>query len=323
MAEQMPKTQSAGGQAVMEGVMMMSGQHVAMCVRRKDHSISTVTEEVGGAKKRPAVFKWPIIRGVVNLVTQLKIGYRMIMKSADFVLEDEGEEVASEGSGVITGVAGILALVVSLGLFFALPSFLAGLFLAPGPWLLVAEGGIRILLFMGYMVAVGLLPDMRRVYMYHGAEHKTLWCYQKGEELIPENAKKYSRLHPMCGTNYLFLVMLVSILIFSLMGVQANPWLRILIRILMIPVVAGVAYEVLKLFTNKENILAKIVRAPGILLQYLTTREPTEDMLEVAASALSTVLAAGDAVQVEGKEGQREGKADESMGGEVQADVPL
>ncbi|MDL2225949.1 DUF1385 domain-containing protein [Eubacteriales bacterium OttesenSCG-928-M02] len=278
-----------GGQAVMEGVMMMSQDAICMCVRRKDGSITTVAEENTASGKGPKVWKWPIIRGVVNLVRQLKVGYRMIMKSADFMLEDEGE-AEENGSGAMGWIAGAAAIVLALGLFFALPSFLAGLVVKPGPWLLVMEGIIRILIFMGYMLIVGLMPDMKRVYMYHGAEHKTLWCYQKGEELTAENAKKYSRLHPMCGTNYLFLVMLVSILIFSLLGVQENLWLRIGIRIVMIPVVAGVAYEVLKLFTNKDHIFAKIVRAPGILLQYLTTREPTDDMLEVAACALTTVL---------------------------------
>ena len=275
-----------GGQAVMEGVMIKCGERTVMCVRRKNGEITTVCEEKTPIAKRHKWMGWPVIRGFVNLIEQLGVGFRMLMKSANFIEEDEGVETSSTGSSIAMGTIGVLSVLLALAIFFAAPTFLAGLFLPPGAGLLALEGAFRLLLFAGYVAVIALMPDMRRVYMYHGAEHQALFCYEHGEQMTPENARKYSRLHPRCGTNYLFLVMIVSIVIFSLLGVQANPFLRAGIRILVIPLVAGVAYEVLKLFARQNNILAKIVRAPGLALQYLTTREPTDDMLEVAAAAV-------------------------------------
>jgi len=275
-----------GGQAVMEGVMIKCGEKTVMCVRRKDGTITTVSEHNTPIAKKHKWLGWPIIRGSVNLVEQLMVGFRMLMKSADFIEEDEGIEVSQKSKMVTTGIVAVVAIALFLGIFFVTPTLLAGLILPPGPGLLALEGLFRMLLFILYMAAVAIMPDMRRVYMYHGAEHKCLFCYENGEEMNAQNARKYTRLHPRCGTNYMFLVMIVSILLFSLLGIQANPLMRAGIRILMIPVVAGVAYEVLKFFARRENVLAKIVRAPGLFLQYLTTREPTDDMLEVAAAAV-------------------------------------
>ena len=283
-----------GGQAVMEGVMVKCGRTTAMAVRRKDGSITTELREDTSIAQRFPFLKWPILRGCVNLIEQLRIGYVMLMKSANYMEEDElaeaGEEKPSKAATAATGgIALFFVLVLMIGLFFLLPTLIAG-WVAPGTGsgMVAMESVARLLIFIGYLVLVGLMPDMKRIFMYHGAEHKALYCYQNGEAATAENAQKYSRLHPRCGTTYLFLVMIVSILVFSLLGVQGSPVVRVLVRIALLPLVAGIAYELLRFFAKYDNLLARIIRAPGLALQYLTTREPTPDMLEVATVAIRT-----------------------------------
>ena len=275
----------------MEGVMVKCGATTAMAVRRKDGSITTDVRMDVSAGQRHSWLKLPLIRGCVNVVEQIRIGYVMLMKSARYMEEDElGEDEkpsrAAETAGV--GLSLFLALVLMIGLFVLLPTTLAAIVGKGNVGISAFESIFRILIFVLYILAIGLLKDMRRIFMYHGAEHKTLHCYEHGEEPTPENAKKYSRLHPRCGTTYLFLVVLVSILVFSLVGIQGNVFVRMAVRIALLPLVAGIAYELLRFFAKHENWIAKVVRAPGLALQYLTTREPEPDMLEVAMTAIET-----------------------------------
>ena len=284
-------SKAIGGQAVIEGVMVKCGATTAMAVRRKDGSITTDVRMDVSAGQRHSWLKLPLIRGCVNVVEQIRIGYVMLMKSARYMEEDElGEDEkpsrAAETAGV--GLSLFLALVLMIGLFVLLPTTLAAIVGKGNVGISAFESIFRILIFVLYILAIGLLKDMRRIFMYHGAEHKTLHCYEHGEEPTPENAKKYSRLHPRCGTTYLFLVVLVSILVFSLVGIQGNVFVRMAVRIALLPLVAGIAYELLRFFAKHENWIAKVVRAPGLALQYLTTREPEPDMLEVAMTAIET-----------------------------------
>ena len=185
----------------------------------------------------------------------------------------------------------------AVGLFFLLPTFLSGLLLrgytGATIWKSVTEGVVRLVIFLGYLVGIGALKETKRLFMFHGAEHKTIACYEHGAELTPENAMKYSRLHPRCGTNYLFLVMAVSILFFTVIGFNANFLLRLLTRIIFLPVVAGLSYEVLRFGGKSESLLARIVRAPGMWLQHITTKEPDAGMLEVAHRSLQAGAGSG------------------------------
>ena len=282
------KQSSIGGQAVIEGVMVKSPRRVCMAVRRPDGGIELVEQETIPYSKRHKWAALPIIRGFVNLVEQLGIGYKMLMKSADIAFPEEAQEEGTAGMGILGVLSTALAVILALGLFFVLPSLIAGWILPEGGvWFNLLEGGIRMAIFVVYLGGVSIMKDMRRVYMYHGAEHKVLHCYE--HDLLPtaENAKKFSRVHPRCGTSFLFLVMVVSIVVFSCLGIGSNIWIRVLSRIVLIPLVAGLSYEVLKLVAKRDGILAKIIRAPGLWLQRLSTREPSDDMVEVAAAALN------------------------------------
>ena len=242
----MTKQSNLGGQAVIEGVMIQSPTKICMAVRRKDGSITTTSEPASTFAARHPWAKWPVVRGLVNLCAQLKSGYRMLNKSADYLMIDEGEQ--TEEGGVWAVVSVVFAMVLALGLFFLLPSLLASWMLPEGSgWLNITEGVIRLAIFVLYMAIVGLWKDMKRVFMYHGAEHRVLHCIEHGLEPTPENSKKFPVVHPRCGTSYLFLIMVVSILVFSLLGKSDVLWQRLVLRIVLIPLVAGLSYEVLKL----------------------------------------------------------------------------
>lgn len=281
------KVVNMGGQAVIEGVMIKAEHYASLAVRKKDGSISVTGEEIIPLKEKHKIAGWPIIRGVVNLCSQLALGYRMLTKSA-YLAEGE-EEQDSEWMGVF---AGVLAIVLAVGLFMLLPSFLASwLFPTRTIWMNLTEGGIRILIFVGYMAAVSIMKDMRRVFMYHGAEHRVLHCIEHELEPTVENTKKFKVVHPRCGTSYMFLVMVVSILVFSLLGGGDTIWIRAGLRIVLLPLVAGLAYEVLKLAARFDGIGARIIRTPGLWLQHLSTRIPDDDMVEVAAAAYADAFA--------------------------------
>ncbi len=269
----------------MEGVMIQSPTHISMAVRRKDGSITIVKEEASKFSTRHPWAKWPIIRGIINLGVQLKAGYRMLLKSADLIAVDEtGEQ--EQSMGFLGSVVMVVSIAMALGLFVVLPNVLTrAVVTGSGLWRNLLEGLVRMLILAMYMATVGLMSDMKRVYMYHGAEHRVLHCYEHGLEPTPQACSQFSVVHPRCGTSFLFLVALVSILVFSILGRGATLWSGIVIRLLSMPLVAGLAYELLRFAARHENILTKILRAPGLLLQRLTTRIPTDDMIEVAAAA--------------------------------------
>jgi len=289
----------------MEGVMMRDETSYAMVVRNaKTNEMICIKEQSLSASKKNKFYALPIVRGVVNFAQMLSVGMKTIMKSADLCgIEAEGEpskfdifiskKFGDKADSIIMGISVFLAVGFAILLFMMLPSIIAGFFsgLTSNSLALNAiEGAVRLLIFFIYILAISKMKDIERVFMYHGAEHMTIHCYEHEKELTVENAKGFTTLHPRCGTNYLFLVMIVSIIVFSFLGFSANPFLRILIRLIMLPLVAGIAYEVLRACARHENILTKIVRAPGLFMQYFTTKKPTDDMLEVAIAAFNIAM---------------------------------
>ena len=296
---------SVGGQAVMEGVMMKSDEGMALAVRKADGTIVTEYKKTKSKAQKGTFLGLPVVRGVVAFVESLTVGMGTLSRSAELLGEELQEEPSrfekflAEKLGksvdkVVMGIAVILAVVLAVGLFFILPTLISSLILGKAEvasiWKSLIEGVVRVMIFIGYILAVSFVKDVRRVFMYHGAEHKTIACYEAEEEMTPENAMKHTRLHPRCGTNYMFLVMAVSILFFAVVGWGSSVLLRIVTRIIFLPVVAGLSYEVLKLAAKSDNIIARIVRAPGLALQRITTKEPTEDMIEVAIAAFNLAM---------------------------------
>ena len=302
----MARVSSVGGQAVMEGVMMKSPTGVALAVRRADGTIATRYNNWTTRAQKGTFWGLPIIRGVVTFIESLTTGMNTLTESAKLAGEDIEEEPTkfekwlSEKLGksvesIVIGIAVILAVALSVGLFFMLPLGISSLIFGKaasvaGVWKSLTEGLVRLIIFIGYIAFCSSIKDVKRTFMYHGAEHKTIACYEAEEELTPENAAKHSRLHPRCGTNYLFLVMAVSILFFAAIGWNANFAVRLAMRIAFLPVVAGLSYEVLRLAARYDNWFTRIIRAPGMALQRITTKEPTPDMLEVAIAAFNLAM---------------------------------
>lgn len=296
---------SVGGQAVMEGVMMrtMSGG-IALAVRKADGTIETEYTPKREDAKSP-ILKWPVVRGVVAFVDSIGTGMKMMTRSAELygeAIEEEpsrfekwiAKKTGKDVMDIAIVVAVVFAVALAIGLFVLLPSLITQLIpwqeSTPRIWKSLAEGFVRLLIFLGYITAISMMKDIRRVYMYHGAEHKTIACYEHEAPLTPESAMRYSRLHARCGTNYLFLVMAVSILFFAMLPYAENLLLRVLTRLVFLPLVAGLAYEVLKLAAASDALWARIIRAPGLGLQYLTTREPEPAMIEVAIKAFELAI---------------------------------
>lgn len=302
----MARVSSVGGQAVMEGVMMKSPTGVALAVRCADGTIATRYNNWTTKAKKGTFLGLPIVRGVVTFIETLSTGMNTLTESAKLAGEDIEEEPTkfekwlSEKLGksvesIVIGLAVILAIALSVGLFFLLPLGISSLIFGKaasvaGVWKSLTEGLVRLIIFIGYLLLCSRIKDVKRTFMYHGAEHKTIACYEAEEELTPENAAKHSRLHPRCGTNYLFLVMAVSILFFAAIGWNANFAVRLAMRIAFLPVVAGLSYEVLRFAARHDNWLTRIIRAPGMALQRITTKEPTPDMLEVAIAAFNLAM---------------------------------
>lgn len=302
----MARVSSVGGQAVMEGVMMKSPTGVALAVRRADGTIATRYDNWTTRAQKGTFWGLPIIRGVVTFIESLTTGMNTLTESAKLAGEDIEEEPTkfekwlSEKLGksvesIVIGIAVILAVALSVGLFFLLPLGISSLIFGKaasvaGVWKSLTEGLVRLIIFIGYIAFCSSIKDVKRTFMYHGAEHKTIACYEAEEELTPENAAKHSRLHPRCGTNYLFLVMAVSILFFAAIGWNASFAVRLAMRIAFLPVVAGLSYEVLRLAARHDNWFTRIIRAPGMALQRITTKEPTPDMLEVAIAAFNLAM---------------------------------
>lgn len=295
----MEKKTTVGGQAVIEGVMMRGSKGLATAVRLPNGHIEVKKESSKSLTKKNKFFALPIVRGFISLIESLIIGIKSLEFSASFFEDDEESEskfdkwfdktFKDKGSSVLMGISLVVSLTFAVLLFFILPTALTSLvkikITSNVIVLNVVEGIIRVIIFLAYIFLVGKLEDIKRVYQYHGAEHKTIFCYESGIELTPENAKKFGRLHPRCGTNFLFLVMVISIVIFSFTGWQSIGG-RIVSRVLLLPVVSGVTYEVIKWLGKSESKIAKIVAWPGLLLQKITTKEPDESMLEVAITSL-------------------------------------
>jgi len=283
-----------GGQAVLEGVMMRGVSTWAVAVRNPEGQVELSSEPLVPWAKRHRLWRVPVLRGVVALGESLKIGFRALAISANAQMEADDEGEKEEIGGWVWGLTIVLSLALSIGLFFVVPVGLTSLIKDQlgSPFLFwLIEGLLRTGIFIGYIVAISRLPDLRRVFEYHGAEHKTISCYEAEDELVPARAKLYSRLHPRCGTSFLLIVMVLAIFVFAPIGLPAWYWL-VASRILGIPLIAGLSYEVIKWAgKNRRKRWVRAVMWPGLMLQNLTTREPDEEQLAVAIAALEKVLA--------------------------------
>ena len=306
---------SVGGQALIEGIMMQGPKGAAVSVRTPDGTIDTEMVQVKHAKDKFKPLGWPLIRGVVAYVESMLFGYKCLMMSAEKSgLEDleESEENMSKLDkwlndhinkkvlGVLTGIASVVGVLLAFLLFFYLPTIavdflnkLSGDVLTN--YRALFEGIIRMIIFVAYIALVSLMKDIKRTFMYHGAEHKTIFCYESGCELTVENVKKQSRFHPRCGTSFVFVILIISVIISSAISVTW-PELRdqrilwIAIKVLILPLITGISYEFIKYAGRHDNIFVKILSAPGLWMQRLTTKEPDEDMIEVALASFKAVI---------------------------------
>ncbi len=300
MEERLPKG-SIGGQAVIEGVMMKGKESYSVAVRKPDKKIEVKLQQYQSFGDKHAWARVPFIRGVVNFAESMVIGMKTLSYSSSFYEEEEQETKADQlikdvfkekAESVIMGITLFLSVIIAIALFMMLPAAI-GEFI--GKWvdnrllLSLIEGIIRLTIFIIYVVLISQMEDIRRVFMYHGAEHKTINCYESGEELTPENVAKHSRYHKRCGTSFLFIVMVVSIIIFMFITAD-QMWLRFLLRLLLIPVVAGISYEFIRLAGRTDNIVMNVLSKPGMWIQKLTTKEPQEEMIQVAIISVEAVL---------------------------------
>lgn len=302
---------SIGGQAVIEGVMMRGPKETAIAVRKPDGEIIVDKKPINSFVQKYKINKIPLVRGVFSFFESLIVGTKALMFSAEFYdIEDEDDKKKKEAMSeeelaaynkkndrMMTGaifVSVAVALVFGIGVFMLLPTFLVGLLrdyahLQNNFAATLLEGVVRIVIFVLYIFLVSKMKDIRRVFEYHGAEHKTIFCYEAGEELTVENVKKQKRLHPRCGTSFLILVMLISIIVFSFVSWE-NPVQRVVIRLLLLPLVAGISYELIKFAGRHSGVIVNVISAPGMWLQKITTAEPDESQIEVAIESLKNVL---------------------------------
>ena len=291
-----------GGQAVLEGVMMKNQDLYAVAVRKPDGEIEIDTEEYHGVLHGSKIKKIPFVRGVFNFLDSLILGMRTLTYSASFYEDEEAKETATDkamnkvfgdkAEKILMGITVAFSIVLAIGIFMILPYYLSSLFetyVRNSSLLALIEGVIRIAIFLVYVVAISLMQDIRRVYMYHGAEHKCINCIEHGHVLNVHNVKKSSRFHKRCGTSFLLIVMIVSVIVFILIRVD-NPALRLGLRVLLIPVIAGISYEFIRLAGRSENPIVGFLSAPGLALQRLTTKEPDDDMIEVAIKSVEAVF---------------------------------
>lgn len=296
------KKTSIGGQALIEGVMMRGPQKTAMAVRHVSGEI--VTEEwENNPSSKPNFWKLPFFRGMYNMVESMIFGYKCLMRSAELAgLEEEPNQPPKKSESILMSVlmviSSIIGVLLAIGLFMYLPTFLyaqiARLFNLTsdtGNAILrgIFEGILRFILFIAYLAVVSLMKDIRRVFMYHGAEHKTIFCYENGDELTVENIRKQSRFHPRCGTSFMVLMLLIGMIISICIRVD-TVWLRVLVKIALLPVTVGIGYELIKLAGRKNNWFTRMISAPGLWIQRLTTREPDDSMIECAIAAFVPVI---------------------------------
>lgn len=285
------KYSGVGGQAVMEGIMMRNGDKYAIAVRKPDKEIDVQVFDYKGFVKNENLKKIPFVRGVFNFVDSMYLGMTSLLHSAEF-MEDEEEEIDIEKEKAMMGWTVVLAVLLAEGIFFVLPyliSLLFQSFIQSRFVITLLEGVVRLAIFIGYVSLVALMPDIKRTYMYHGAEHKCINCIEHGLELNVENVRNSSKEHKRCGTSFLFLVILISIIFFMFIEVESGI-LKLVIRLLLIPVIAGVSYEFIRLAGRYDNWLVNAISAPGLLMQRITTLEPDDDMIEVGIASVEAVF---------------------------------
>jgi uncharacterized protein YqhQ len=278
-------THSIGGQAVIEGVMMRSQKHLAVAVRLENGKIKIKKQKL----KKVLFSKIFFLRGITNLIDTLKLGIKTLNWSA----EQQMDEDEKESSGIITVLGTIFAVVMALGLFKFLPLFITKAINPTNPFVFnFYDGFIKIIVFIGYLLVISRFSEVKRVFQYHGAEHQVIGCFEAKKKLTPKNCRKYHKEHKRCGTNFLFLVIFISIFIYFLIPIKFNFFLNLLLRILFLPFIAGISYELIKLTGKYDNWLTSLISMPGLLMQRLTTFKPDTKQLEVAIASLQTVFKA-------------------------------
>ncbi len=315
------KKTSIGGQALIEGIMMRGPKRTVMAVRKKDGSIHISEREVKSLKDKYPILKWPIIRGVAGFVESMVVGYKAMMDSAEISgyldeleeeenkgltpeeIEEKKKKAEKQNSALMTVimiVATVLAVILCVGLFIYLPSlvfkgvnYLAGGVLSPLQSLF--EGVLKIIIFLCYMIGVSYMKDIKRVFEYHGAEHKTIFCYEAGKPLTVENVREQGRFHPRCGTSFMILMLIVSIFVTFILDaivpwLKGVLWLRTIIKLLLVPVICGLGYELIKICGRYDNLVTRIIAAPGLWIQRITVKEPDDSMIEIAIAAMNEVI---------------------------------
>lgn len=291
-----------GGQAVLEGVMMKNKDDYAVAIRKPDGEIEVEIDVFRGTMHDKKIKEVPFIRGIFNFADSMILGMRTLNYSASFYEDEEASETAldkalnkisgGKAEKILMSFVTVCSVVLAVGLFILLPFFLSSLlsrYVRNESFLAIIEGAIRIAIFMIYIVGISLMKDIHRLYQYHGAEHKCINCIEKGHLLTVHNVMRSSRIHKRCGTSFMFFVVFVSIILFFFIRVD-NPVYKVLLRLALIPVIAGISYEIIRLAGRSDNILVKIISAPGMLLQRLTTREPDESMVEVAIISVEAIF---------------------------------
>ncbi len=291
-----------GGQAVLEGVMMKNKDKYAVAVRKQDGVIDVEVDVYQGIMEGSVLKKVPFVRGIFNFLDSMVLGMKTLNHSVSFYEDGEAQETAADkvmgklfrekAENVMLGMVTVFSIVLAVAIFMVLPYFISSLFeeyIRNTSVMAILEGAIRILIFVGYIVAITMMKDIRRLYQYHGAEHKCINCIEKGRPLTVHNVMRSSRLHKRCGTSFLFFVVFVSVIVFFFIRVE-QPVLRVLLRIALIPVIAGISYEIIRLAGRSNNIFVRILSAPGMWLQKLTTKEPDREMAEVAIASVEAVF---------------------------------
>ena len=296
------KYSGIGGQAVLEGVMMKNRDKYAVAVRKPNGEIEVEVEEYKGICGDRKFAKLPFIRGVFAFIDSLVLGMKVTTYSASFYEEEDEKPskteeklekmLGSKADDIMMTFTVILSVIIAVALFMLLPLFLSdllGKYIRNASVIAMIEGLIRILIFIGYITGISLMKDIKRLYMYHGAEHKCINCIEKGRPLTVKDVKRSSRLHKRCGTSFLLFVVLVSVVVFFFIRVD-NMALKLILRIALVPVIAGISYEIIRLAGRSDNIIVRIISAPGLWMQKLTTKEPDEDMIEVAIASVEAVF---------------------------------
>ncbi|MDE6672280.1 MAG: DUF1385 domain-containing protein [Ruminococcus sp.] len=283
-----------GGQALIEGIMMLGPNKGAMACRLPDGSIDLETWDENNGKNAPWYRKTPLVRGCVNFVESMIRGYKYMMKSAEKQLteEEKAEEENSNIFDIVMYIGMFIGIVMAVGLFMFLPKWIVGLFSGIAEKRIirsVLEGIVKIVIFVGYMALVSLMKDIRRQYEYHGAEHKTIACHEAELPLTVENVRKQSRFHKRCGTSFIFIVLIISILVMCLVPFTVT-WQRVVASLVLLPFIVGISYECIRLAGNHDNIFTRILSAPGLAMQRITTREPDDSMIEIAITALKECI---------------------------------